>query len=53
MTTLKAIIQNADVSVCEMKDLCEYFLGLNLLIFFENNFCLQSKLFMLMAVVWL
>ena len=29
-----------------------YFLGLNLFIFFVNYFCLQNKLFMLMAVVW-
>ena len=30
-----------------------YFLGLNSLIFFVNYFCLQTKLFMLMTVVWL
>ena len=36
-----------------LKDLFLYFLGLNLLIFFTNYFCLQDILFMLMAVVWL
>ena len=28
------------------------FLGLYLLIFFVNNFCLQNKLVMLVAVIW-
>ena len=35
------------------KILFGYFLGLNLLIFFVNYFCLLNKLFMLMAMVWL
>ena len=34
------------------KELFGDLLGLNLLIFFVNYFCLQNELFMLMAIFW-